>query len=123
MGPHINKSIVRVPEGGERKGQKEYLNGLHHLLLQMSDLAIHLKERLPCNSDGKDSACHPGDPGSIPGSGRSSGEESGNPLQFSCLENPHGQRGLVGFSPWDHKESGTAEPLTPLLLDLKELEK
>ena len=34
------------------------------------------------------SACNEGDPGSIPGSGRSPGEENGNPLQYSCLENP-----------------------------------
>ena len=41
-----------------------------------------------CGSDGKESACNVGDPGSIPGSGRSPGEGSGNPLQYSCLENP-----------------------------------
>ena len=41
---------------------------------------------LPCSSDGKESACNAGDPGSIPGSGRSSGEGNGNPLQKSCLE-------------------------------------
>ena len=35
----------------------------------------------------KKSACNAGDPGSIPGSGRSSGEGNGNPLQYSCLEN------------------------------------
>ena len=38
-------------------------------------------------SDGKESACNGGDPGSIPGLGRSPGEENGNPLQYSCLEN------------------------------------
>ena len=38
-------------------------------------------------SDGKESACNAGDPGSIPGSGRSPGEENGYPLQYSCLEN------------------------------------
>ena len=38
-------------------------------------------------SDGKASACNAGDPGSIPGSGRSPGEENYNPLQYSCLEN------------------------------------
>ena len=37
--------------------------------------------------------------GSIPGSGRSPGEEKGNPLQYSCLENPRGQRSLVDYSP------------------------
>ena len=42
----------------------------------------------PGGSDGKASACNVGDPGSIPGLGRSSGEGNGNPLQYSCLENP-----------------------------------
>ena len=37
---------------------------------------------------GKESACNAGDPGLIPGLGRSTGEGSGNPLQYSCLENP-----------------------------------
>ena len=41
---------------------------------------------LLCSSDGKESACNAGDLGSIPGLGRSPGE--GNPLQYSCLENP-----------------------------------
>ena len=44
-----------------------------------------------------ESACNAGDWGSIPGSGRSPGEENGNPLQYSCLDNPHGQRGLVSY--------------------------
>ena len=40
------------------------------------------------SSAGKESACNAGDLGSIPGSGRSPGEGHGNPLQYSCLENP-----------------------------------
>ena len=39
------------------------------------------------------------DGGSIPGLGRYPGEGHGNPLQYSCLENPHGQRSLGGSSP------------------------
>ena len=42
----------------------------------------------PHGSDGKASAYNAGDSGLIPGSGRSPGEENGNPLQYSCLENP-----------------------------------
>ena len=42
----------------------------------------------PCGSDGKVSVYNAGDLGSIPGSGRSPGEGNGNPLQYSCLENP-----------------------------------
>ena len=41
----------------------------------------------PCGSDGKESVCNVGAPGSIPGLGRSPGEGNGNPLQCSCLEN------------------------------------
>ena len=49
------------------------------------------------------------DAGSIPGSGRSSGGGHGNPPQYSCLENPHGQRSLAGYSLWGHKELDTTE--------------
>ena len=42
----------------------------------------------PGGSDGKESAYSVGDPGSVPGSGRSPGEENGYPLQYACLENP-----------------------------------
>ena len=42
---------------------------------------------LPGGSDGKESSCNVGDPGLVPGSGRSPEEENGNPLQYSCLEN------------------------------------
>ena len=42
----------------------------------------------PGGSDGKQSVCNLGDPGSIPGSRRSPGEGNGNPLQYSSLENP-----------------------------------
>ena len=52
---------------------------------------MHLKEKfwdIPGDSNVKESACNAGDPGSIPGLGRSSGEGNGNPLQYSCLENP-----------------------------------
>ena len=49
------------------------------------------------------------DSGSIPGLGRSPGGGHGNPFQYSCLENPHGQRSLAGYSPWDCKELDTTE--------------
>ena len=67
---------------------------------------------LPWCSDGKETSCNAGDLGSIPGLGRSPGGGHGNPLQYSCLENPHGQRSLVGYSPKGHKESGTTEWLS-----------
>ena len=52
------------------------------------------------------------DGSSTPGSGRSPGGGHGNPLQHSCLENPHGQRSLVGYSPWGLKETDTTERLS-----------
>ena len=63
----------------------------------------------PGSSIGKESACNVGDPGSIPGSGRPSGEGNGNPV-FLPGES-HGQRSLVGYSLQGHKESDTTERL------------
>ena len=70
----------------------------------------------PSGSDSKESSCSARDPGLIPGSGRSLGGERSNPLQqptpvFLCGES-HGQRSLVGYSPWGRKEWDTTEQLT-----------
>ena len=62
-------------------------------------------------SDGKESACNARKLGSIPGLERSPGGGHGNPLQYSCLENPHGQRSLVNYIPWGCKELFTSEQL------------
>ena len=62
----------------------------------------------PSGSYGKESACNAGDKRdavSIPGLRRSPRKGHGSPLQYSCLENPHGQRSLVGYSPWSRRES------------------
>ena len=58
----------------------------------------------PGGSDGKESACNVGDLGSIPGLGRYPGEGNGNPLQYSCLENP-----IDVYLQWGHKELDTIE--------------
>ena len=63
----------------------------------------------PGGSDSKESSCNAGDLGLILRLGRSPGRGHGNPLQYSCLENLHGQRSLVGYSPWGHKVSDTTE--------------
>ena len=47
----------------------------------------NLYNTYPCCSDGKESTCNEGEPGSAPGSGRSPGEGNSKPLQYSCLEN------------------------------------
>ena len=71
----------------------------------------------PHSSVGKSSACNAGDPGSTPGSGRSPGEGNGNPLQYSCLENPKDrgawQTTVHGISRVGHN-SATKPPPKPL---------
>ena len=67
------------------------------------------------SSAGKETACNVENPSSIPGSGRSSGEGLGNPLQYSFLENPHGQRDLERDSSWGCKESDMIEWLRTAL--------
>ena len=66
----------------------------------------------PADSDGKEFAYTAGNLGLIPGLGRAPGGGHGNPLQYSCLENPQGQRSLVGYSPWVHKKSDMTEQLS-----------
>ena len=58
----------------------------------------------PGGSGSKESVCSVGDLDSVSGLGRSPGGGHGNPLQYSCLENLHGQRSLAGYSPWGYKE-------------------
>ena len=62
----------------------------------------------PGGSDGKASVCNVEDPGSIPGSGRSSAEGNGNPLQYYCLENPMDRGG------WKATVHGVAKSRTRL---------
>ena len=69
---------------------------------------------LPWWLSSKESACNAGavgDKGSIPGSGRSPGEGHGNPLQYFLPGESHGQRSLVGCSPWGCEQSDTTEQL------------
>ena len=68
-----------------------------------------LSKIFPGGSDGKESTCNAGQPSSIPGLGRSPGGGHGNPLQYPCLENPHGQRRLVGYSPWGCRKLAITE--------------
>ena len=65
----------------------------------------------PGGSEGKVSACNAGDPGLIPGSGRSPGEGNGNPLQYSCLENPGWMEKPGGLQSMGSQESNMTEQL------------
>ena len=71
-------------------------------------------------SDAKESACDIGDQSLTPGSGRCPGEGNGNPLQYSCLENPMDREAcpcpLEGYSPWGHKDSGMTEQISTLTI-------
>ena len=62
---------------------------------------VEKNKGFPGGSDGKESASNVGDLGLILGLGRSP--------QYSCLENPHGQKSVAGYSPWGHKESDMTE--------------
>ena len=66
----------------------------------------------PDSSVGKRSACNAGEPSLIPGLGRSPGGGMGYPFQYSCPENPYGQRSLADYSPWGCKELDTTERLS-----------
>ena len=74
-----------------------YYNIIVYILLIIYIIIVYIYEYillysinngLPWCLRGKESACKAGDPGSIPGLGRSPGEGNGNPLQYSCLKNP-----------------------------------
>ena len=73
-----------------------------------------MSKGFPGGSDDRESACNAGDTGSIPGSGRSPGKGNGNPLRYSCLENPMDGGTSLGYSPWGHKESDTTKQLHSL---------
>ena len=65
----------------------------------------------PHSSVGKESDCNAGDLGSIPGSGRCPGEGNGNPLQYSCLENPM-DSGAWQATVYESQESDMTEQLS-----------
>ena len=68
--------------------------------------AVFIFLGFPAGSVVKNPPVNAGDLGSIPGSGRSSGEGNDNPIQCPCLEESHGQKSLVGDSPWGRKGVG-----------------
>ena len=80
---------------------------------QHSSRTRDLQVSFPGSSDDKESAFSAGDLGLIPGSGRSPGERNGNPLQYSCLENPM-DRGAWQATVRGVTEMDPTEGLTPL---------
>ena len=97
-----------------------YMNMIsHNWMLKLSNslfsFSIYLLSTsyiyFPAGSEGKESACNAGDPGSISGLERSSGEGNGNPLQYSCLENLMDGGAWQATAPWGRKESDTTQRL------------
>ena len=99
---------------------ESFCPGINPVPLNQNFWHIRLFKKPPVNpsvgfrggSDSKKSSCNAEDLGLIPGLGRSLGGGQGNPLQRSCLENPHGQRNLAGYSPWGCKESDVTKRLS-----------
>ena len=71
---------------------------------------------MPGDSDSKESACNEGDLGSVPGLGRSRGEGHGNPLQYSCLENPMNRRAWWATVPGVTKSQTRLSDRTELIV-------
>ena len=69
-------------------------------------------EGFPWGSDSEESACNAGEPGSVPGSGRSPGEGNSNPLQYSCLENSMDRGAWEATVHGVAKKSDTTEQVT-----------
>ena len=71
----------------------------------MNQPYVYICLGFPGGSNGKDSACNAGDAGSVLGSERSPREGNGNPVQYSCLENPMDREAWqASMCPWGHKE-------------------
>ena len=69
---------------------------MHSLKVEKYVVPSEPTEGFPGGSEGKESACSAGDLRSVPGSGRSPGRGHGNPLQYSCPENPKDRKAWVG---------------------------
>ena len=101
---NTRKNQTKIPGDILEEEEERTINKIYIVSLKVIGLPRWLS--------GKESVANAGHSGgshSIPGSGRSSGEVNGNPLQYPCLENPHGQRSLAGYSPWGHKELDMTE--------------
>ena len=81
---------------------EQMISKLRDTMKKMKQVALVVKNPPANTGDIRDA-------GLIPGSERSPGGRHGNPLQYSCLENPHGQRSLAGYCPWSHKEWDTTK--------------
>ena len=117
--------VTLIPHQKDIKPFKAVYLSVYQTSTAYINICIYIQD-FPGDSDGKASAYNAGDLGSIPGQGRSSGEGNGNPLQYSCLENPmDGGAWQATTSPWGCKELDMTErihslthSLIPSLLNL-----
>ena len=103
----MQRPCIWCQKGKKRKKKKD----LALIMFCFFNLAASYMDLLKCvpgGSEVKESASNAGDLGSIPGSGRSPGEGNGNPLQYSCLENP------MDGGPWWATVHGVAKSRTRL---------
>ena len=88
MTVHLGQAIRERKEKSGGKMWLECSEGRNITLATSNSFWRQVQYKFPGGSDRKASVCNAGDLGSIPGSRRSPGERNGNPLQYSCLENP-----------------------------------
>ena len=114
-GQATHSYILGLPGGSDGKestcnaGDPGLIPGLGRFPWRRDRLLIPALLDFSGGSEGKKSSYSVRDLGSISALGRSPGGGHGNPLQNSCLENPHVQRSLVGYSPWGCKELDMTE--------------
>ena len=102
----LHQLLIYLKKAGKKLNMSQCILGPPILLLIFK---YWVSQGFSGGSDSKESACSAGDLGSIPGLGRSPGEGNGYPFPVFFPGEFHGQRSLVDYSPWGHKESDTTE--------------
>ena len=119
-GGHANSEVYKLWKSNcwsQKPGRQQV--ALTQIICHHSLLTLTLpRASLVAQMVGKESACNAGDLGSFSGLERSPGGRHGSPFQYSCLENPHGQRSLAGYSPCGHKEPADTFIFTLIFLTL-----
>ena len=113
MATHSSVLAWRIPGMGEPDGLPSMGSQSRTRLKRLSSSSTFTSD-----SDGKESACNVGDPGLIPGSGRFPWRWEWHPTPVFWPGESHGQRSLVGYSPWRHKEVDTTQQLTLALFTI-----
>ena len=106
------KRLCKLVDGRDWWQEKLGLSLVGRALHSKDLIQLPADEGFPGGSDGKESACNMGDLGSIPGSGRAPLRKEWQPILLFFPGESHGQRSLVGYSPWDNKESDMTKWLT-----------